>query len=250
MRVHPADLVLWRDDSILVVNKPSGLATIPGGFDPGAPHLRGLLEDEFGPLWIVHRLDKETSGALLLARTAYAHRALNLQFEQRHVEKIYHALVVGQPEWQEEVASMRLRSNADRRHRTRVDQRRGKEALTELRVLERFRNHALLEAIPRTGRSHQIRSHLAALGFPIVGDELYGGGTGILEQELPERRRNSRREESWYPEHEQSPRPLLDRTALHAHSLHFEHPLSGETMQVRAPYPSDLDRTIRRLRRA
>ncbi len=114
------------------------MGTLPDGYDPSLPHVRSLLEPQFGRLWIVHRLDKATSGALLLARTAASHRSLNTQFEQGRVEKVYHALVVGDVAWEAHIVDMPLRPNGDRRHRTVVDHERGKPALTELRLLQRF----------------------------------------------------------------------------------------------------------------
>ena len=95
METDPESWVLWHDDSLLVVNKPAGLPSLPDGYQPTAPHLKSVLEPAFGPLWIVHRLDRDTSGVIVLARTAEAHRVLNTQFEKRQVTKVYHALVLG-----------------------------------------------------------------------------------------------------------------------------------------------------------
>lgn len=215
----PENLLLHVDEAIAVVNKPAGLLTLPDGYDPAKPHLRALLEPHLGRLWIVHRLDRRTSGVLVLARTAEAHRHLNTQFERHQVRKVYHALVVGDPPWERRRINLPLRTNVGRRHRTVVDRQRGKPAQTEVRVLRRFGNFALVEAVPRTGRTHQIRAHLTAIGFPLVGDDLYGD-----------------------PQH--PVQGMLDRPALHALSLTFAHPASGETVTFEAPYPEDFQRLL------
>jgi len=225
--------LLYIDPDLLVFNKPAGLGTLPDGYDPSLPHVRSLLEPQYGRLWIVHRLDKDTSGALLLARTAAAHRSLNTQFEQGRVEKVYHALVVGDVPWEENTIDLPLRPNGDRRHRTVVDHQRGKSARTELRVLQRFQGFALLEARPRTGRTHQIRTHLAAIGIPIVGDALYGGPPALYPSDLTPGLPRGDEEEV-----------LLDRPALHARSIGFLHPVNGEMLCIEAPYPADFDLTV------
>ena len=201
--------IVYLDEALLVINKPAGLHTLPDGYDASLPHVRGLLEPEYGRLWIVHRLDRETSGVLLLARSPVAHRSLNTQFEQHQVRKVYHALVAGSPTWQETTCQLPLRTNVGHRHRTAVDVRGGKPAVTHLRVLQRFESCTLLEAAPETGRTHQIRAHLAALGCPILGDVLYGG--------------------------EFSAQGLF----LHARSLVISHPLNGESLKFEAEYPID-----------
>jgi 23S rRNA-/tRNA-specific pseudouridylate synthase len=127
-------IVLWQDDTLLVVNKLAGIAFLAEGWDPHKPYLTGLLREQFGRLWNVHRLDKETSGVLLLARSARAHRLLNIQFEQRQVRKTYHALVVGQPEWRQRWVRLPLRLNGDRRHRTVVDREHGTPAYWSLPI--------------------------------------------------------------------------------------------------------------------
>jgi RluA family pseudouridine synthase len=220
---------------MLVVNKPAGLLTIPGGYRP-EPHLKELLEPLFGRLWIVHRLDRETSGLVVLARSAVAHRALNTQFQEHRTVKVYHALVSGVPDWEERTVDAPLKPNGDRRHRTVIVQGdgagKGKPSLTECYVLERFDQHTLMRAIPRTGRTHQIRAHLAYLGLPVVGDKLYGSRlTGT-----PDRRTDP-------PD-----QALIERTALHALTLTLRHPLTKESVRFEAPYPEDFVRALCYLR--
>jgi tRNA pseudouridine32 synthase/23S rRNA pseudouridine746 synthase len=214
MDFQPEVLTLWCDDCLLVINKPAGLLSLPDGYDPTAPHLRAILEPHFGRLWIVHRLDRWTSGVMLMGRTAVAHRQLNAQFQERKTIKCYHALVAGNPPWESISIQLPLRADADRRHRTVIDEHHGKPALTEVRTLTRYPDYTLLEAIPRTGRPHQIRAHLAHIGFPLLADPLYGNRQ--------------------HPAHQ-----LLPRLGLHAKALALQHPLSGKPLCFEAPTPHD-----------
>lgn len=237
MNEEPAAWALYRDDALLVVNKPAGLPTLPDGYQPAAPYLVGRLQAIFGRLWVVHRLDKETSGVIVLARTAEAHRDLNRQFRERDIAKTYHALVVGRPAWDENLLDLPLRPDADRRHRTVVDRTRGKPSLTLCRVLERLGDYALIEAQPQTGRPHQIRAHLAAAGLPLVGDLLYAGQGGGLQGEAGAHLRRLTLDEA----------PLA-RLGLHAHALTIAHPVTHETMTFIAPHPADFAGALAMLR--
>jgi tRNA pseudouridine32 synthase / 23S rRNA pseudouridine746 synthase len=214
--------VLYLDDHLLVVAKPAGLPTLVDGYHPDAPFLVGILKETYPALWVVHRLDRQTSGVIVFARTAAAHRSLNTQFERRQALKTYHALVQGLPAWDSRSVHLHLRADVDRRHRTVVDAQHGKPAETDLLVLERFESFALLQATPHTGRTHQIRAHLAALGHPIVSDPLYGGSL------LPD----------------------LPRLGLHAYALRLFHPDTAEQMEFTVSYPEDLAQAIDTLRQA
>jgi tRNA pseudouridine32 synthase / 23S rRNA pseudouridine746 synthase len=216
----PVIPLIYLDDHFLVVAKPAGLPTLVDGYHPEAPFLVGLLKETYPALWVVHRLDRQTSGVMIFARTAVAHRSLNTQFEQRLAVKTYHALVRGVPAWESRSIHLRLRADGDRRHRTVIDHQRGKPAETDLLVLERFESFTLLQATPHTGRTHQIRAHLAALGYPIVSDPLYGGPMS----------------------------PDLPRLGLHAYSIKLLHPASGEDMLFTASYPEDFNQAINLLR--
>jgi tRNA pseudouridine32 synthase / 23S rRNA pseudouridine746 synthase len=214
--------ILHTDDALVVVNKPAGVASVPGGWnsaaEPASPSLFELLEAQVGKVWIVHRLDRVTSGVMLFARTASAHRTLSMLFESRQVQKIYHALCSGTPGWEEHTARHPLRFDVGHAHRTVVDHRHGAASETYFRLLERMGSACLLEARPGTGRTHQVRVHASALGFPILGDTLYQG----------------------------VPSSLIARPALHAFSLAFDY--EGQAFTFSAPYPDDFSFALKKLR--
>lgn len=228
MTLDPAGWLLWCDADLLVIDKPAGLPTLPDGYHTEAPHVKSMLEPLYGRLWIVHRLDKGTSGVLALARSVEAHRSLNTQFEQHTAKKTYHALVRGEAAWESTSIRLPLRLDGDRRHRTVVDPQRGKPAITHLRVLQRFSGWTWLEAHPETGRMHQIRAHLAALGLPLAGDALYGGKDDL------------------YPL-DPSGSPLVQRLCLHAWRLALDHPQTGERLTFTAPEPTELVQVLEHL---
>jgi len=235
MTIEPQNLVLYIDDDLLVVSKPAGLSTLVDGYHPDYPYLVGILKTIFDPLWIVHRLDRETSGVIIFARSAQAHRVLNSQFEQRLPVKIYHGLVYGVPTWENYQVNLPLISNGDRQHRTIIDHNNGKHAETDLEILERFKDYALLQVIPRTGRTHQIRAHLAAIGYPLIEDHLYNPARSKSPNSKPG-----------------SPPPtptLITRVGLHAFSLSLLHPSTSQKMHFTTPYPPDLEKALNILRR-
>jgi RluA family pseudouridine synthase len=211
--------ILHTDDHVLVLNKSAGLSVLPDGWDKDAPYVVKFLEEQFGKVFVVHRLDKFTSGVMVVARTAEAHRTLNIQFEKHDVEKLYHAITVGVPRWDERVTKFPLRVNVGHKHRTMVDNKNGVRSETRLKVLKRGQANALLEAQPMTGRTHQIRVHAYALGFPLLGDVLYSA-----------------------PKTD-----VIARPALHAFSLTFTHPVTNERVTFTAPYSPDFESALNKM---
>src|SRR6202162_1014317 len=223
----PLDLLLV-DDDFVIVNKLAGMVVHAGaGHSRGTLvnallHRLGKLSEAGGALrpGIVHRLDRETSGAMVVARNDQAHEHLSEQFRSRNVRKIYLALVHGK--MPRDSGSITLPISRDPRRRTRMTARatKGRHARTDWRVIARLERCTLVEAVLHTGRTHQIRAHFAALGRPVVGDTLYGA-----PRELRAGTRNL---------------PLLERNFLHAARIGFSHPSSGVWVEVRAPLPRDL----------
>jgi RluA family pseudouridine synthase len=206
--------ILYEDDGILAVNKPEGITTIPER-DTNKKSLLQILQTRYGEkLFVIHRLDKDASGAMLFAKTADMHRYMSIQFERREVEKTYEALVHGNVV--QDAGSMDQSLRAFGSGRMGADTERGKPSLTLYRVLKRLSFHTLLEVYPQTGRRHQIRVHLYGLGHPIAGDALYG----------------DRKTQKDYP-----------RLMLHAKRLRWQTP-SGEERIVEAGLPESFKNVI------
>lgn len=204
--------IVFADDDLVVVDKPYGLLSVPGRDPANRDCVPSRLRDEFGELRIIHRLDLDTSGLMVLARNAEAHRRVNRQFEQREVEKFYEALVWGIPTGDTGKIELPICVDWPNRPRKIIDPINGKHALTYYRVLDRNSetNIARVELKPITGRSHQLRVHLAAIEHPILGCPFYA--------------------------HEAA-RAAAERLTLHARKLQITHPSTGATLQFEAPTP-------------
>jgi len=211
--------IIYEDANLIVVDKPAGLSVLPDGWKKDSEYLVKMLEEQSGKIFVVHRLDKITSGVMVFARDAETHRALNIQFENHDAQKTYHAIVEGNPKWEEKIAKHPLRANVGHKHRTMVDDKKGKPSETRFRVIKRYPESALVEAKPMTGRTHQIRVHAYALGHPLVEDVLYGARD----------------------------RYGLPRPMLHAQSLSFIHPATNEKVKFSAPHPADFEDALKNL---
>jgi RluA family pseudouridine synthase len=230
-------ILLERDD-LLIVDKAPGIAVIPERYEEadGRDIVR-MLEPSHGKLYVVHRLDRETSGCLVLARQPEAHRSLSLAFQEGRAEKRYLAFLAGagcDEAWE---ADYPLLPDGDREHRTIVDMARGKPSRSAFRRLKDFGRISLVEARPFSGRTHQIRVHAAASGHPVLCDPLYGSGEPLLLSSLKRSWRGDAFEE----------RPLIARLALHAASLSIPDPRGGEAISVEAPLRRDMAALLKQL---
>lgn len=231
--------VEYQDDDIVVVNKPAGLLSLPDRFDTTLPNVRALLEAHFGAIFIVHRLDRDTSGVMIAARTAEAHRSLNDQFEHHTVDKRYHAIVSGIVEQDSLKIDIPIMSDP-RRKGLMKPSARGKEALTEITVLERFRLATLLECKLITGRTHQIRVHCSAVGHPLLVDPDYGTSSELMVSALKRKYNLKKGTEE---------RPIISRLTLHARSLGCTHPTTGKQVLFTSDYPKDFSSALQVLRK-
>lgn len=256
LRASPADRweipILYEDEAVLAVSKPAGLLTSPDRYDKDRPNLMALLDRgvneqagwarEHGLSYLanVHRLDADTSGVLLLAKNKEARNDLAGQFVQRQTKKIYLAIVHGVPSPPEQTIEKRIAPHPTREGSFVARSQQGKEAITQIQVLEHFHRYALVQAEPVTGRTHQIRVHLKSVGHSIVCDTLYGSAVGIFLSQLKRGYKHSKRQ----PE-----RALIARLALHAERMVIGHPLTRQPLEIVAAPPKDFEVTLKYLRK-
>jgi 23S rRNA pseudouridine955/2504/2580 synthase/23S rRNA pseudouridine1911/1915/1917 synthase len=229
--------VIFENDLILAVNKPSGLLSIPDRFIVEKANAFDMLKTSAGELFIVHRIDKETSGILLFAKTKEIHKELNLAFENHKVEKTYLCVAESSPIETEGIINQPI-AHSQTQTGKMIIHPKGKESITQYRVLEKYRNFSLIQAKPITGRTHQIRVHLACIGCPLVCDPLYGHRTEIFISDIKSRVHLSK---------DQELRPLLHRTALHSWKISFT--LSGIDYDLEAEIPKDMNALISQLKK-
>lgn len=234
-----AKQLLYEDADILAVNKPAGLLTIPDRHNDALPSLHGLLEQRCGKVFTVHRLDRDTSGVLVFARNEHTHRLLSTQFANHETEKIYLGLVTGRI-WDKE-GKVELPLAEDPAHKGKMTVvRKGKPALTEFEVLESFSLYTLLRIRILTGRTHQIRVHMKAMGHPIAMDALYGSGDPFYLSFIKKKYRVGL--------HQEEEKPLMTRMALHASSLAVRDQ-KGQRRLFEAPLPRDFQAVLHQLRK-
>ncbi|MBL7858868.1 MAG: RNA pseudouridine synthase [Cyclobacteriaceae bacterium] len=226
------DLVLWQDDDYVVVNKPPFLSTLQDRIEKG--NLLALAREKVGDAQVCHRLDKDTSGVLAIAKNPEAYRHLSMQFEHRQVSKVYHAIADGIHQFDNVFVDEPILKQDD--GIAKISRRDGKPAQTWFTSLKSYRNNTLIECRPITGRMHQIRVHLSLLKAPITGDETYGGKSLFL----------STLKRGFNLKKLTDEQPLMKRMALHAFSLEFE-VLAGTKQKITAPYPKDIQALIRQL---
>ena len=230
--------IVFQDADVLVVNKPAGLVVHPGAGNPRGTLVNALLHfdprmNELPRAGIVHRLDKDTSGLMVVARSLRSHSALVEQLSEREVHRQYVAVVTGPMIAGGTVNAPIGRHATDRVRQAVVKEGQGREAITHYRVRERFRAHTVLECRLETGRTHQIRVHMAYAKHPLIGDPLYGGSFKLPKAATPELVEMLR---------------TFKRQALHAEKLAFVHPVSGETISTEAPIPADMLALVATLR--
>lgn len=238
--------ILYEDPAILVVNKPSGVLVTPDRWDQGIPTMQDMLReylhrkgDVVHPnVRVVHRLDKDTSGAVIFAKDIKAQSYLSKQFEAGEVSKSYYAIVDGIIEKGDGMINEPL-LESPKKPGAMIISKDGKKSITQFTVLERFRHFTLVEARPLTGRTHQVRVHFHSIGHPLAMDPLYGKGEPVLLSSL----------KANYKPKDGEEKPVIARLPLHALRLAFREPTEEKTVVVEAPLPKDFARMLKLLRK-
>jgi 23S rRNA pseudouridine1911/1915/1917 synthase len=228
--------IIFENNDFIVLNKPSGLLSIPDR-EGKEISLKKLLQEKYGEIFTVHRLDKNTSGLIVFAKNEVSHKYLSQQFENRQAEKIYVGLIIGSPIDKKGTIESSIMEHPSKKG-LMVINRKGKESLTDYNVLEDFGFYSWVQFQIHTGRTHQIRVHMKDIGHPIVCDELYGDGKAVLLSSIKHNFKLSKKEEE--------ERPILNRLALHAYKLKFMG-IDKMTYEFEAPIPKDLKAILQQL---
>jgi len=229
---------IYEDDDIIIVNKPAGLLVIPDRFNAELPSLNKLMEIKTGQrIWVVHRLDRETSGVICFAKNEETHRYLSIAFQERDVNKFYAGLVIGIVIPSEGRIESPIAEHPAANGKMIVA-RKGKIAVTDYKVAEQWPLYSLMQFQIHTGRTHQIRVHMQSIGHPIVCDELYGDGQPFLLSNIKRKYRMSEKDEQ--------EKPLLSRLGLHAYRIEFQKE-DGKLISAEAPLPRDIAACVKQL---
>jgi 23S rRNA pseudouridine1911/1915/1917 synthase len=231
------DLIVTEDEHLVAINKPAGLLTIPAR-EGSEISLKSLLQQKYGNIFTVHRLDKETSGLVVFAKHETSHKLLSQLFEGRDVEKFYQGLVIGKPVSEEGSIEGAIMEHPARKGMMVIN-RKGKPSHTDYKVVESFKAFSWMQFQIHTGRTHQIRVHMKDIGHPIVCDELYGDGKPILISSI---KRNYKLSKDELEE-----RPILNRLGLHSWRLRFK--LYDKEYVLEAEVPKDLRALLQQLRK-
>jgi RluA family pseudouridine synthase len=238
MKTQPLFTIIFENENIIAVNKAAGISVGGDRWDESKDRLDKLVEEAINPpskVFTVHRIDCDTSGLVVFAKNQETHRRLSIAFEGRDVTKRYIAIVHGRPAWQETACDLPLIPNGNKLHQTISDKDQGKKSLTRFVLLDSAGNYSVIEALPETGRTHQIRVHAAALGHPVVCDSMYGKARPVMLSEI---KRN------WHGDPYEE-KPLLARLGLHAAEL----VLPIESISLNAPLPKDMSALINQIKK-
>ena len=229
---------LYEDNDLIIVNKPARLLVIPDRFDPLLPSLNKLVEAKLGQkVWVVHRIDRDTSGVICFAKNEQSHRYLSILFQERDVSKYYAGLAVGIVVPEEGRIEGAIAEHPAVNGKM-VVAKKGKLAITDYKVVEQWPLYSLVQFRIHTGRTHQIRVHMQSIGHPLACDELYGDGEPFLLSNIKRKYRLSEKDEV--------EKPLLSRLALHAYKLEFVKE-DGTPISVEADLPKDISACVKQL---
>ncbi len=246
-RIVPEDIplnIVYEDNYLMLINKPYDMVVHPAGGHPSGTLVNALafhcqnLSQVNGPLkaGIVHRLDRDTSGIMLVIKSDAVHAHIAMQFEKRYVKKEYIAVVEGEVRFDSDEIHLPIGRHKSDRQKMAVRRDNGKDATSVYEVLERFRGYTLVKVMPKTGRTHQIRVHMRSIGHPVVADFMYSNQESCYLSDLLQKER------------ELEEVPIIERQALHAHRIEFFHPIQNKKMEFQVDIPEDIALLVKTLR--